>query len=74
MGSDERQYSSYPLRINMASIFKDKYYEYKEYHTSNDNLIFTKPENIAEEIYHVAHQNRSAWSFDVEIRPDIEKW
>ena len=46
MGSDERQYSSYPLRINMASIFKDKYYEYKEYHTSNDNLIFTKPENI----------------------------
>ena len=36
--------------------------------------IFTQPKEIAEEIYHIAHQNRSAWSFDVEIRPDIEKW
>ena len=36
--------------------------------------IFTQPHDIADEIYHIAHQNRSAWSFDVEIRPDIEKW
>ena len=36
--------------------------------------IFTQPQDIANEIYHIAHQNRSAWSFDVEIRPDIEKW
>ena len=36
--------------------------------------IFTHPQDIANEIYHIAHQNRSAWSFDVEIRPDIEKW
>ena len=39
-----------------------------------DDDFFCKPSAIAEEIYHVAHQNRSAWSFDVEIRPDIEKW
>ena len=36
--------------------------------------IFTQPEDIAEEIFHIAHQPRSAWSFDVELRPDIEKW
>ena len=36
--------------------------------------IFVQPQDIANEIYHIAHQNRSAWSFDVEIRPDIEKW
>ena len=36
--------------------------------------IFTQPRDIANEIYHIAHQNRSAWSVDVEIRPDIEKW
>ena len=35
---------------------------------------FCKPEDIANEVFHVAHQARSAWSFDVEIRPDIEKW
>ena len=36
--------------------------------------IFTQPNDIAEEIYHIAQQPRSAWSFDVELRPDIEKW
>lgn len=36
--------------------------------------IFTQPNDIAEEIYHIAHQPRSAWSFDIELRPDIEKW
>lgn len=37
-GSDERQYSSQGFRINMATISKDKYYEYPEYHSSLDNL------------------------------------
>ena len=35
---------------------------------------FCKPSAIADEAYHVAHQDRSAWSFLVELRPDIEKW
>ena len=30
--------------------------------------------DIAEEIFHISQQKRSAWSFDVEIRPDIEQW
>lgn len=45
-GSDERQFSSLDYRINLASIFKSKYYEYKEYHTSADDLNFVNPENI----------------------------
>jgi aminopeptidase-like protein len=45
-GSDERQYSSQGFRINMATISKDKYYEYDHYHTSLDNLDFVKPDNI----------------------------
>jgi len=36
--------------------------------------FFAQPEDIAEEIFHISQQNRSAWSFDYEIRPDIEKW
>ena len=37
----------------MASIFKSKYYEYKEYHNSLDNLNFVKAINIKKslEIY-----------------------
>src|SRR4029077_120712 len=31
--------------------------------------FFIKPAAIADEIWHVAHQDRSAWSFNVEIRP-----
>ena len=45
-GSDERQYSSLGFRINIASIFKNKYYDFNEYHTSADNLNFVKPKNI----------------------------
>ena len=47
-GSDERQYSSLAFRIPCVTISKDKYYEYKEYHTSLDNLDFVRPENIME--------------------------
>ncbi|MEM7769913.1 MAG: SDR family NAD(P)-dependent oxidoreductase [Cyanobacteria bacterium P01_A01_bin.37] len=36
--------------------------------------FFCQPVDIAEEVFHVVHQPRSAWSFDVEIRPHIEKW
>ena len=38
------------------------------------DIIFAQPEDIADEIFHIAQQERSAWSFDVEIRPDIEEW
>ncbi len=36
--------------------------------------FFCEPNAIADQIFHVAHQERSAWSFDVEIRPNIENW
>ncbi len=47
-GSDERQYSSKGFRINIVSITKSKYYEYKEYHTSDDNLNFVKSDYLLE--------------------------
>jgi NADP-dependent 3-hydroxy acid dehydrogenase YdfG len=36
--------------------------------------FFIKPAAIADEVWHVAHQDRSAWSFNVEIRPFRETW
>jgi NAD(P)-dependent dehydrogenase (short-subunit alcohol dehydrogenase family) len=36
--------------------------------------FFIQPAEIAEEIWHVVHQPRSAWSFNVEIRPFKETW
>lgn len=36
--------------------------------------FFIKPRAIADEIWHVAHQDRCAWSFNVELRPFGESW
>ena len=36
--------------------------------------FFIQPDDIAEEVWHVAHQPRGAWSFNVEVRPFGETW
>jgi NAD(P)-dependent dehydrogenase (short-subunit alcohol dehydrogenase family) len=36
--------------------------------------FFIGPAAIAEEVWHVVQQQRSAWSFNVEIRPFAEAW
>ena len=33
-----------------------------------------EPDAIAETYWHVMHQHRSAWSWEVEVRPFVEKW
>jgi len=45
-GSDERQFSSQGFRINMATVCKDRYYEYPQYHTSLDDLSFVNGRQI----------------------------
>ena len=36
--------------------------------------FFIKPDAIAENVWYVAHQDPSAWSFEVELRPYGERW
>ncbi len=36
--------------------------------------FFAKPPAIAEEVYHLAHQDRSTWAFDLVVRPFAENW
>ncbi|MEE2703194.1 MAG: SDR family NAD(P)-dependent oxidoreductase [Myxococcota bacterium] len=36
--------------------------------------FFCRPDDIASECWHIVHQPRSAWSFDLQIRPDGEDW
>ncbi|ANP90076.1 SDR family NAD(P)-dependent oxidoreductase [Rhizobium leguminosarum] len=36
--------------------------------------FFIQPSDIAEEVWHVTHQPRSAWSFLTELRPFREPW
>src|SRR5207244_2890622 len=41
---------------------------------SKPDEFFAQPAAIAETVYHVAHQDRSAWTFEVDLRPFGEKW
>lgn len=36
--------------------------------------FFSRPADIAEECFHIAHQPGSTWTFDVQIRPYGEEW
>ena len=36
--------------------------------------FFAQPADLAETVFHTAHQPESAWSFLVELRPFGEKW
>ena len=36
--------------------------------------FFIRPAAIADEAWHIAHQDRSAWSFLTEVRPFAETW
>jgi len=41
---------------------------------SRPDEFFARPDAIAETVYHVAHQDRSAWTFEFDLRPFAEKW
>jgi len=46
----------------------------RERYKDRPESFFIKSTAIADEIFHTAHQDRSAWSFNVEIRPYGESW
>ena len=44
------------------------------FHPDKPDEFFSKPEAVAEEVFHVVHQDRSTWAFDLVIRPFGEAW
>jgi NAD(P)-dependent dehydrogenase (short-subunit alcohol dehydrogenase family) len=43
-------------------------------HESKPDEFFAQPRAIADTAYFVAHQDRSAWTFEADLRPFGEKW
>jgi NAD(P)-dependent dehydrogenase (short-subunit alcohol dehydrogenase family) len=46
----------------------------REMQPTKPNDFFISPASIADEVFHLAHQPRDAWSFLAEIRPFHEPW
>jgi len=46
----------------------------REWYAGKPDDFFCQPADIAAECYHIAHQPRSAWTFDTVIRPFGETW
>ena len=61
-GSDERQYNSPGIDLPIASITRSKYGNYKEYHTSLDDLNFISSKGL-----------NSSYNFYVKLFRNIEK-
>lgn len=46
----------------------------RKHYSDKPDDFFIKPMAIAQEVWHLAHQERSAWAFNAEVRPYCESW
>jgi short-subunit dehydrogenase len=66
-----------PKGIHVAYTLVDAVIDLEWTRARNPNApdeFFIQPADIANEVWHVAHQPKSAWSFNVELRPFGETW
>lgn len=66
-----------PIGIHVAYLVIDAVIDVprmRQRFAGKPDEFFIKPHAIAEEVWHVAHQERCAWSFNVELRPYAELW
>jgi NAD(P)-dependent dehydrogenase (short-subunit alcohol dehydrogenase family) len=69
--------SLWPRGVHVAYVTIDAVIDLawtRQMHADKPDEFFVTPDAIADECWHVAHQPRPAWSFDVEIRPYGERW
>ncbi len=46
----------------------------REMHPNRPDDFYCSPASIADEVFHLAHQPRDAWTFRAEVRPFHETW
>jgi len=66
-----------PKGVHVAYIIVDAVIDVpwtRERFKDKPDEFFIKPAAIAEEAWHITQQDRSAWSFNVELRPYRENW
>jgi len=66
-----------PKGVHVAYIVIDAVIDVpwtRQRYKDKPDVFFIKPAAIAEEAWHLTRQDRSAWSFNVELRPFGETW
>ena len=66
-----------PLGVHVAYLVIDAVIDLawtRERFKGRPDEFFIKPQAIAAEVWHIVHLDRSAWSFNVELRPFGETW
>ncbi len=66
-----------PKGIHVAFIMIDAVIDVpwtREAFAGKPDDFYIKPSAIADEAWHLAHQDKSSWAFEVEIRPFGESW
>ncbi len=66
-----------PKGIHVAYVLIDAVIDLewtREWFPDKATDYFIQPDDIAETTFQIAHQPRSAWSFNVEVRPFGENW
>ena len=69
--------SLWPKGVHVAYVTIDAVIDVawtRQLHADKPDDFFITPDAIADECWHVAHQPRAAWSFDVQVRPFGERW
>jgi len=79
LGSDERQFCSLGFNLPVGSLVRTLYGHFSEYHTSDDNLDFVKPEFLADslerykEIVFVLESNATYKNMNPKCEPRLGK-
>lgn len=66
-----------PKGIHVAYIVIDAVIDVpwtRKLHHAKPDEFFIQPDAIADEVWHLLNQSKSAWSFNVEVRPYAEIW
>lgn len=66
-----------PKEVHVAYLIIDAVIDVpwaRELHKDKKDNFFIQPASIAEEVFHLAHQPKDAWSFLAEVRPFHEVW
>jgi NAD(P)-dependent dehydrogenase (short-subunit alcohol dehydrogenase family) len=66
-----------PRGIHVALVIVDGVVDMpttRRFFADRPDEFYLKPDAIAETVWHLAHQDRSAWTFECDVRPFGEKW